>query len=312
MHSRAKMLAQRALAYNHKLASAHMLIGRIEYDNQKITAAKKSLEQARKIDPHFPGLDEIIAKVSREAAVEKKFEKTRNSFFEIRYNSKNIDKQTAKGLRLAMDVARQHIGKDFSFRPKHKIVVLVYSSKMYSGLRIGPHWSAGLYDGKIRLPLDGQENLDEAVATLFHEYTHALLDDLAGGNCPRWLNEGIAEVQEQKIAKKKYYILPIAAESDNLVPLDMLNSAFQANDTAVVGLAYEQARSVTQFIVDKYGYRRLKRVLNHLNDGKPIEIALREGLNVRMGQLDVAWREALPKQMANYKTAAAKPKSNRS
>lgn len=307
MHRRAKLLAQRALGYDPKLAGAHVLIGRIEYDNQKISAAKKALRKAQKLDPSIPGLNDFISKVEREAAVEQKFEKTTNSFFELRYNGKNIDKKTAKGLRLAMDVARQHIGRDFTFRPKHKIIVLIYSSKTYAGLRIGPHWSAGLYDGKIRLPLDGQENLDQAVATLFHEYTHALLDDLAGGKCPRWLNEGLAEVQEQKIAKKKYYVLPIASQSKNLIPLDSLDSAFQSRDTMIVTLGYEQARSVAQYIVDKYGYRRLKRVLARLADNKPIEIALRESLNVRLDELDCAWRESLPNQLTKSKKGKPKP-----
>ncbi len=296
MHSRAKLLAQRALSFDRNLADAHMLLGRIAYDNQDVSTAKKEFLNVRRVAPSYPGIDEQIDKVNREAKVEKKFTTTRNSFFEIRYSGKNLDKKTANGLKLALDVARQTVGKDYNFRPKHKTVVLIYGRNTYQNLKLGPHWSGGMYDGKIRLPLDGEHNLKFAVATLFHEYTHAVIDDLARSNCPRWLNEGLAEIQERKIDPQPDRALPEAIRANRLVNLRALDNSFRSNDTWMVALAYEQSHSVANYVVERYGYRGVKRILSELANDVPIEIAIRKSLRVSMTRLEADWRSSLQEE----------------
>ena len=293
MHSRAKLLAKRALSYNRNLPEAHILIGRIEYDNQKMPAAKRAYLTALKLKPDYPGLRDLVAKVDREMKVEQKFTKKRSSFFEVRYQNNNVDDVTADGLKLAMETARDVVGRDYGFRPKHKIVLLVYSSDDFSNLRLGPHWAGGLYDGKIRLPLDGQQNLKYAVGTLFHEYTHAVLHDLARGHCPRWLNEGLSEIQGQKIEPVPVRELSHAAKADELVPLESLSEAFQSGNTRVVKLAYEQAHSIASFLVEKYGYRRIRTLMNQLSREVPVEIAAREAFGVPLAKLETDWKRWL-------------------
>ena len=269
-----------------------MVIGRIEYDNQKIAAAKRAFEAAYKADPSYPGAKTWLDKVKREAKVEKKFAKTRNSFFELRYNTKNIDKKTADGLRVAMDTARQVVGRDFGFRPKHKIVVIIYSTSDYKKLD-RPHWSGGSYDGKIRLPLDGQHNLKYAIATLFHEYTHAIIHDMARGNCPGWLNEGLAQLQGYKIDGNPIRELPSAAKDDRLISLDSLSDAFQSGSTRTVTLGYEQSHLLTEHLVKKHGYRGIKRVLAELAKDVPFEVAARKAFRQPLDQIEAKWRQEL-------------------
>lgn len=297
MHRQSKLLAQRALAYDKELVGAHMLIGRIEYINQKLPAAKRSLEKAMQLAPDS-GVERLLAKVERELQVESKFGKNSNAYFDVRYQA-SIDDETAAGLRFAMDTARSAVGKDFSYRPKHKVVVLVYSAKSFSNLRLGPHWAGGLYDGKIRLPLDGQENLKFAVATLFHEYTHAIIHDLAKGNCPRWLNEGLSELQGEKIEANPEELLQVATATGNLIPLGRLDSAFDSPDTSAVALGYQQSRSLASYLVKTVGYRRVRKLLDSLGQDTPVEIAMRRSCNRSLTQLEAEWKEWLPHDLTS-------------
>lgn len=290
MHRQPKLLAERALAYDRDRADAHLFIGDIEYENQKLRAAKKAWLAAKKLDPSLPGIDKRLARVEREASVEKQFSKSSNSFFDIRYQHKNIDEQTAAGLRLAMTTARDQVGRDFAYRPKHKLNVLVYSSAEFSNLKLGPHWAGGLYDGKIRLPLDGKQNLKYAVATLFHEYTHAVIHDLARGNCPRWLNEGLSEIQGFKIQQESQALLKNAAKFNRLIPLEQLDLAFSSRDTTVVTLGYQQSHSLASYMVAELGYKRVKRLLEELGQEAPLEVALRKTCSLSIAELDTKWR----------------------
>ena len=48
------------------------------------------------------------------------------------------------------------------FEPKELVVVILYSRRDYSELG-GPKWLAGLFDGKVRVPVRGLVNLDNHV-----------------------------------------------------------------------------------------------------------------------------------------------------
>lgn len=293
MHQRSKLMAKRALAFDKNNAEAHVLVGRIEYDNQKLLQAKRALQAAKRINPRMDGIDGLLAKVEREMKVEKKFKKSSNSFFEVRYQN-SVDAETANGLKLAMETARDVVGRDFTYRPKHKLVLLVYSSKSFSNLNLGPHWAAGLYDGKIRLPLDGKSNLKQAVCTLFHEYTHAIIHDLSKGNCPKWLNEGLADVQGSKVDPRGTWALEAAWRQGNLLALGDLSAAFQSSHDLTVDLAYQQSYSVARFMTETYGYKRVRRLIDDTGQEVPMELALRRRCGVSTEQLEAAWKDWVP------------------
>ncbi len=296
MHRHAKLLAERALTYDRELADAYLLISDIERVNQKMTAAKRALEKAKRIDKSLPGLQQRMDQIERESKIEKSFSKSTNSFFDVRYEN-TIDKETASGLRLAMTTARTVVARDYNFSPKHKIVVLVYSSDAFSRLRIGPHWAGGLYDGKIRLPLDGTDNLKFAVATLFHEYTHAVIHDLGRGNCPRWLNEGLSEVQAYKIKTEPDSLLRAAAKRKHLLRIFQLDDALTSQNAATASLGYQQSHSIAEFLTEKYGYRRVKRLLEEMGKEKSFEAALKKTCSISANELETKWQSWLPARL---------------
>jgi len=96
-----------------------------------------------------------------------------------------------------LDVLNQayvEVGMNLNSYPPGQIPVLIYTRRDFSRITASPGWAAGLYDGKIRIPLGGVNRVSAPLrAILFHEYTHVVVRTLSGNRCPTWLNEGMAE-----------------------------------------------------------------------------------------------------------------------
>jgi tetratricopeptide (TPR) repeat protein len=291
---KAKALAQQSLRYNRNAAEPYVLLGDIEYDSQQLERAKRAWEKAKRLNPSLPGLDERMQKLQSEFTVEKEFERGGNFHFDLRYQDQ-IDRSTAFDLRGALDQARRDVGRDFSYWPRRKIVVLIYSADGFSQVRRGPDWSVGLYDGKIRVPFPSNAAAQETVKpTLYHEYTHALIHDITHNKCPVWLNEGIAEHQEARLRAPNLARLQAAVRQDKLIPLTSLDAAFKSRDANVAGLAYQQSYSLVTFLVQKYRFYRIRRVLEAIGNDKTVEEAFRAEFRISMSQLEARWQSWLP------------------
>jgi len=294
LHREAKQLAEKAIRHDRKLAPAYVLIGDIEYENQRLTQARAAWYKAKSLDSSRAGIDERIEKLNSEYSVERKFDRSGNTFFDLRYQEQ-IGRSTAFDLIKTLNMARRDVGRDLNYRPRHKIVVLVYSQEDFAKVRRGPDWVSGIYDGKIRVPFP---NTSTALATikptLYHEYTHAIIHDMTNDQCPVWLNEGIAEYQEAKLRPPSLTRLRIAARIDRLVPLAELNAGFKSPDPEVAALAYQQSYSIVQFLVKKYGFYRIRRTLDHLGKDVEFEDAFKQEFRLSVAQLETRWKRWLP------------------
>ena len=61
-----------------------------------------------------------------------------------------------------------------------------------------------------------------------------------------------------------------------------------------VGLAYEQSYSVAAYLVDRYAFWRVRRLLLALGEGQSFEEALAGEMHVKLEKLEAAWLEWLP------------------
>ena len=75
---------------------------------------------------------------------------------------------------------------------------MLYPDETFREVTGSPHWSGGIYDGRIKLPIGGLARGSERLArTVRHEYAHAAIVTLSKGKAPVWLNEGLAQVAEE-------------------------------------------------------------------------------------------------------------------
>ena len=186
-------------------------------------------------------------------------------------------------LRHALDTletAYNKIGGDLDHFPARKVPVLIYTRTDYRTVTNSPDWSGGLYDGKIRLPLGGASAVDDLLtALLFHEYTHVVVHDITSGNCPLWLNEGLAELQGRRYYNPPLHSLEKGVREKSLLPLSTLEKSFSSLPARDASLAYQQSYSMVSYLVTTYGWHKVKEILVNLGKGINTAAAVAAGLS---------------------------------
>lgn len=297
---KAHQLITQALASNPNSADAYAFLGEVEYNRQRLKEAKAAWEKALALDPAMKGVRERLAQVQQELPVESKFEKLSQLHFDIRYHE-GLERSTGFDIQDALSQARREVGSDFAFWPQHKTVVIVYSAEQFRQLRQNaPEWAGGQYDGKIRMPLPGTGmDLNEVKRILAHEYTHALTYELTQNRLPAWFNEGLAEYEGWKHGRPPWLLLRQALKTTQLIPWAALSSYFTAaSSTQQAALAYEQAHSIVAYLVARYSFWKIKRLLQEVANGQPLEHALTAVYRLKPARLEENWRAWLEEQLA--------------
>jgi hypothetical protein len=133
--------------------------------------------------------------------------------------------------------------------------------------------------------------------TVAHELCHLLLHDRIGNaELPKWLDEGISQWasggKADVLNPGSRDLLKRAAVSGNLIPLEQISSSFPSQDQQLL-LAYEQSRSLTEFIVREYGEDSIRSILGDMAEGKTVEEAVRKNLQTGSAGLEESWRNHL-------------------
>jgi hypothetical protein len=105
----------------------------------------------------------------------------------------------------------------------------------------------------------------------------------------QWISGGIAEIITGEDGKKA---LKEATLSKKFLRLKDLSRQFPKNAQSFI-LAYEQSKSIVEYIVREFGKHGLLRVLNNLKQGDEIEIAIQKGLEISFVELERTWQDYL-------------------
>jgi len=242
-------------------------LAKIQYDGGNLAAAVELLEKAVVLKPDFKAAVEMIAKLKRELAVEKSMDRDYSSRFVISYDAE-LKSHLASDILSALEDAYSNVGRDLSTFPTGRITVILYTKKDYKSVTAGPDWSGGLYDGKIRLPIGGaQELTDQLKAVLFHEYTHVVVQEITHGNCPTWLNEGLAELEGRKISSHPAVKPNNAPKSGSFIPFAKMEAGFSTLSSQEAAQSYQQSYSLVNFMVSAYGWPKVTEILLNLGKG---------------------------------------------
>ncbi len=287
---------RQAIALNPELVDAYVLLGQAEYNRQRLKEAKAAWEKAVALDPSRTEIAAQLGQVTEELPVESAFDRISQSYFDLRYEE-HLERPVGFDIRDALITARRQVGSDLAYWPKYKLVVLIYSPEKFRQLREEtPEWMGGQFDGKIRVPLPS-EQFDQAMVRniLFHEYTHALIHDLAKGRCPVWLNEGLAEYQGRTQVSRPLSLLAQAHEAQQLIPWTELSDHISPILAAEeVGLAYEESYTIVASLMNRYGFWRIRKLLQAIADGQPWEEAMAERFRRKLPRLEADWKDSLP------------------
>ena len=293
-YSQARDILLDALDLNPANYAALVTLGEIAYYTQRLEKAEDYWTQALALRPGDQRIAGLLKRLRKEQAVEGKLNFSNLANFDIRFHAGDKDYDIYDIQSYLLEAYRE-IGYDFGFYPSRSLVVILYTKEEFDRLRSTPRWVGGIYDGRIRLPVkSGGLSSSVFKKILWHEYTHALIHDLAGDNCPTWLHEGLAQHEEAKVAPVDQRAFETALEKGTLLSLSALNGAFAfSQPPETVNLAYAQAYSLTDYLIRKYGFWRINLILKRIKEGANWKKAFRDELIMTVPEIEREWRREL-------------------
>lgn len=131
--------------------------------------------------------------------------------------------------------------------------------------------------------------------TVKHELCHLLLHRQAGDEIPKWLDEGVCQWVSGGMADivtgtTGGSVLAQAALLNRLIPFQELEARFP-DDTDRLILAYEQSRSLVDFIALTYGRERLLLLLRDLGAGTAWQGAFSRSLGISSDKIETRWKK---------------------
>ncbi|MGH7804588.1 MAG: peptidase MA family metallohydrolase, partial [Candidatus Binatia bacterium] len=187
-----------------------------------------------------------------------------------------------------LNAVRRDVGRDLEIDDKTRYDVVLTDPNVfreYSGAGIHV---AGLFDGKIHIPIPSAGEEQAVQGVLWHEYTHAVIHTKARGRCPQWLNEGIASYQQSKIDPRRRENVRLLLQNGNELPLDwqQLESAFRSRNPDMQGVAYLQAFAVADFLFKRYRRYQINALLEEIGESGDAIAALKSVLHTTPENLE--------------------------
>jgi hypothetical protein len=129
--------------------------------------------------------------------------------------------------------------------------------------------------------------------TLKHELCHLLLHrHIRRQNLPKWLDEGVCQWVSDGIGEifvnKGWSGLDSAVMAGRIIPLRQLTDYFPRDGASMI-LAYEQSKSLINYVDRQYGDQSIMEILYLLKNGATVETALANSLAISPRQLEKEW-----------------------
>jgi tetratricopeptide (TPR) repeat protein len=276
----------RAVAQGSRDAETYLTLGRIYLDRHDQPRALELLRQAVAAGADPPGLADTIARLERDAQAEADYHSLGSSHFVIKVEGRE-DTEAARIVLNALEDAYRRVGARFAYYPLERLEVVLYPDETFREVTGSPHWSGGIYDGRIKLPIGGLARGSERLArTVRHEYAHAAIVTLSKGKAPVWLNEGLAQVAEETNDEGRTNRLRMALADGSLLTLAELEGGFTRFDRDQASLAYSQAYFAAKYLLDQRGGYNVRRLLEAMATAPDGDAAFRTALGMPYAEFE--------------------------
>jgi tetratricopeptide (TPR) repeat protein len=278
----ARLHLTRALREQPSLTAASLLLGQILYAAGDLTGAIGVYEDASARAPGDARLAARLEAWRREAAVHETLSTRIATHFTILFEGPPDQPMAARVSELLESVYWQ-VGGALGVYPSDVLTVILYSKEQFRDITQSPSWASALYDGRIRVPVGGRIDEKALRRVLAHELTHAIVHSVAPRGVPVWLDEGLAQLMEQRT--------PIAMPEDAVVPsLGSLEKSFARLSPAEARAAYATSVAAAQALLDRAGPMVLVNLLSYLGNGLPFDEAFERAALMSYAQFQQTWR----------------------
>jgi tetratricopeptide (TPR) repeat protein len=279
-------VAERSVRANPNSPDAYTVLGFVQFSRDRTPDAIRAWKRSLELRPDST-LEAYLAKAQREATTEADFAQRESSHFTLRYEGHQTPEQFRKELMGTLESDYDDLVRDLGAAPRSSIPVILYTEQAFFDVTHAPSWTGALNDGKLRIPVSGVTSMNSDLArVLKHELAHSFVNQLTGGRCPTWLNEGVAQAVEPKTVGSNGRRLGQLFREQHQIPYNVLEGSFMRFSGMEATVAYAESLAAVEYISDTYGMSDVQRILQRIGEGSSAEAALRATVHSDYGQLE--------------------------
>jgi Peptidase MA superfamily len=261
------------------------VLGYAQYSNDRNKDAIRSWKRSLQLRPDAQ-VQKYLEKAERDASAESDFTQNESSHFTLKYEGRQTPESLRRDLVSTLESHYTDLVRDLGVAPRGSIAVILYTDQSFFDVTQSPSWAGAVNDGKLRIPVNGMSSVTpELSRVLKHELAHSFINQLSGGRCPQWLNEGIAQAMEPKSLSSRGRRLAQLFKAQQEIPYNALEGSFMRFSGLEAMLAYDESLAAVQFIIDTQSMSDLQRILQRLAEGNSTETALRATIHDDYGRL---------------------------
>jgi tetratricopeptide (TPR) repeat protein len=241
----------------HTLAAAGLAA--LQSDQPKI--ALDYFTQSLALNPGA-AIEDLRQRAAREVAADRSGEKLVGIKFNFRYDDQAVSADQARALVPILDGEFTRISEALGCRSEERMTAIVQTPEAYRQSTGAAEWSAGQYDGRIRVALLEKTPGDYTRQTFAHEIVHACL--ARTGDWPAWLHEGLAQkLSGQVIPEQQRAEVRRMARAGELPKLEEMGRSWSRASASHAALAYATALLAIENLYDAYGPSGVRNLLQN-------------------------------------------------
>ena len=274
---------EQALSLEPRLTDASRILGDLYHRTGRSQEAIATYEAALE---HAPGDADIAGRLAdwqTQDDLHDGFYESRGVHFRVLFEGPSDD-ALARRIVEMLEAAYLNVGGRLGTYPADAVTVILYTQQQFQDITRSPGWAAGIYDGRIHVPVRGAlENRGELERVLTHEFVHALVVGLGGRTVPVWLNEGLATYFEPGgLARSTEMLGRVSARPS----LSDLHTSFAGLPGAHAAVAYAMSADAVDRLISLRGPSAIVLLLKDLAQGVSFSSAFHRRMAVRYDEFE--------------------------
>jgi tetratricopeptide (TPR) repeat protein len=266
----ARASLERALSIAPAFTPASLLLGEILYRSGDVEGAIRVYEDALARAPGNEQLTKRLGEWRKDAATHSGFFRSHGAHFTVLFEGPS-DEALARSAVDLLEAAYWRVGTALYTFPDQVITVVLYTQEQFRDITRSPGWAAGMYDGRIRVPMRGAlARPEELERVLTHEFTHALVRSISPRNVPTWLNEGLAVLFEPEGLE---WARGELSKTPTRLSAARLAESFGSLTGDEARVAYAQSAIAAHGLIELAGAAGVVALLQDLAQGEPFPAA---------------------------------------
>jgi tetratricopeptide (TPR) repeat protein len=279
-------------------ASTFALLGLAYYNTDRLADAVAAFKQSVALRP-IEWVQKVLARTQHELEVQGNFNQRDSWHFTLRYQGSETSLTLQRDLLDALEDQYRDLRSELNYTPSENISIILYTNTQFFDVMQAPAWAGGVNDGKLRIPISGVNSVTpELQHVLKHELTHSFVHLITRGNCPNWLNEGLAQLMEPRSTDYYGPQLERMFQAKKEIPFSYLDGPFARLNARQAVVAYAEALLALEYLRQSWGMDGVQRILQRLRDGDSPDDALYSVTQMHYANLEENLTSYLQKKYA--------------